>query len=75
MGLRGADAEVSNNLSTFNPNVTGNTPAIEQVGPGLPLSRIYNGDYRDFDPRVGVAWDVKGNGKTVVRAAALSSPT
>ena len=30
---------------------------------------MYNGDYRDFDPRVGVAWDVRGNGKTVVRAA------
>ena len=73
LGLRwdyaGPTQDLNGNLSTFNPNVTGNTPAIEQVGPGLPLSRIYNGDYRDFDPRVGVAWDVKGNGKTVVRAA------
>ncbi len=68
-GYAGPPHEVNNNLSTFNPNVTGNTPAIEQVGPGLPLSRMYNGDYRDFDPRVGVAWDVRGNGKTVVRAA------
>ena len=73
LGLRwdyaGPPHEINNNLSTFNPNVTGNTPAIEQVGPGLPLSRMYNGDYRDFDPRAGLAWDVRGNGKTVVRAA------
>ena len=68
-GYAGPPHEINNNLSTFNPNVTGSTPAIEQVGPGLPLSRMYNGDYRDFDPRVGVAWDVRGNGKTVVRAA------
>jgi hypothetical protein len=68
-GYAGPPHEVNNNLSTFNPNVTGSTPAIEQVGPGLPLSRMYNGDYRNFDPRVGVAWDVRGNGKTVVRAA------
>ena len=68
-GYAGPPHEENNNLSTFNPNVTGSTPAIEQVGPGLPLSRMYNGDYRDFDPRVGVAWDVRGNGKTVVRAA------
>ena len=73
LGLRyeynGPPSEHNNNLSTFNPNVTGNTPAIEQVGPGLPVSRMYNGDYRDFAPRFGVAWDVRGNGKTVVRAA------
>lgn len=73
LGLRyeyaGPPHEVNNNLSNFNPNVTGNTPAIEQVGPGLPLSRMYKGDYRDFAPRLGVAWDVRGNGKTVVRAA------
>ena len=73
LGLRyeynGSPSEQNNNLSTFNPNVTGNSPAIEQVGPGLPLSRMYNGDHRDFAPRVGVAWDIRGNGKTVVRAA------
>jgi hypothetical protein len=80
LGLRyeyaGPPHEQNNNLSTFNLNATGNTPAIEQVGPGLPLSRMYDGDYRDFAPRLGVAWDVRGNGKTVVRAAAgiLMSP-
>ncbi len=62
--------ERSNYIGNFNPNVTGNTPAVQQVGPGAPLSSLYNADHRDFSPRVGVAWDVRGNGKTVVRAAA-----
>jgi len=62
--------ERSNYIGNFNPNVTGNTPAVQQVGPGAALPSLYNADHKDFSPRVGVAWDVKGNGKTVVRAAA-----
>jgi len=62
--------ERSNYIGNFNPNVTGNTPPVQQAGPGAPLNHLYNPDYKDFSPRVGVAWDVSGNGKTVVRAAA-----
>jgi outer membrane receptor protein involved in Fe transport len=40
---------------------------LTQVGqPGL--SQLYNPDKKDFAPRVSVAWDVAGKGKTVVRA-------
>jgi hypothetical protein len=40
---------------------------LTQVGqPGL--SRLYEPDYKNFSPRVSVAWDATGRGKTVLRA-------
>ena len=48
------------------------TSAIEQVGPGAPLSSIYTSTATRFFAAVGVAWDVQGNGKTVVRAGVSS---
>jgi hypothetical protein len=32
------------------------------------LNKLYNSDWNNFSPRLGVAWDVGGKGKTVVRA-------
>jgi outer membrane receptor protein involved in Fe transport len=32
------------------------------------LNKLYNSDWNNFSPRIGVAWDLKGKGKTVVRA-------
>src|SRR6185437_6334934 len=63
--------ERSNYLGDFNPSVNPlTTPAVEQVGPGAPIPSLYNANKNSFSPRLGVAWDVRGNGKTVVRAGA-----
>jgi hypothetical protein len=53
------------NSTTADP-VTG-AFVLTQVGqPGL--SRLYEPDYKNFSPRVSVAWDTTGRGKTVLRA-------
>ena len=37
--------------------------------PGVPENGV-NANYRDFEPRVGFAWDVTGDGKTSLRSGA-----
>jgi hypothetical protein len=70
-GLRyeynGPPHEIDNHLGTFDPTVAG---GLVQVGPGLPHSRLYNPETRNFSPRLGLAWDIRGNGRTVLRAGA-----
>jgi hypothetical protein len=65
LGLRyeyqGVPTEDHNLLGNFEPGV-----GLEQVGKNI--SSVYNGDHRNFSPRLGVAWDVTGKGTTVVRA-------
>jgi hypothetical protein len=70
LGLRweyqGPPVERGNYEATFNPNLAW---PVQQVG-GRGMPPMYNPYYKAFSPRLGVAWDVRGNGKTVVRAAA-----
>jgi hypothetical protein len=55
----------SNFSSLFNPNATGGSPTlIQEIGPNTanPGKQIYNTQYKNFAPAVGLAWSVPGQG-------------
>jgi hypothetical protein len=65
MGVIGEKNNLLSNVTNF--DLSGETFTLTPVGqPGL--SSLYNPDKKDFAPRVSIAWDVTGKGKTVVRS-------
>src|SRR5262252_8477346 len=65
LGLR---YEINTVLKESN-NLIGNfDPAIGLVQVGKQIPSVYNGNHNKFAPRVGLAWDVSGSGRTVIRA-------
>lgn len=67
LGLRydwnSTPTEAHNRFSVFDPS----TDALVQIGtPGF--GQVYQTNNKNFQPRIGLAWDPWGNGKTSIRA-------
>jgi hypothetical protein len=54
----------------LDPSVQTNLPALEASGVVTQngTGGVYNGDHNNFAPRVGLSWDLFGNGQTVLWA-------
>ncbi len=46
---------------------SGTGQVLVSTDPKNPVGGLWNKDYHDFSPRIGIAWDVFGDGKTALR--------
>jgi hypothetical protein len=72
-GLRyeyfGVPVEASNRLSTLLVSPSGPGPfTFTTAGEGAGKTPLYQDDWKDFEPRLSVAWDPFKTGKTSIRA-------
>jgi len=66
-GIRYEDSSVPQEAN----NLLGNfDPTLGMVQVGHQISSLYNSDHNNFGPRMGFAWDIGGNGRTVLRGGA-----
>ena len=62
--FKSTPVEAHNLLGNFDPN---SATGLIQAGRSGVGGGVYNSDHKNFAPRAGFAWDVAGNGRTVLR--------